>query len=51
MKRYTVRMNCEYATEIEAESPTEAARAAEELDPMDWDSKCWSPILEVEEGI
>ncbi len=47
MQRFTVRTNCEYSIEIEAESEEEALAQAEKLDVDTWE-QAWAP-MEVEE--
>lgn len=44
MKRYEARINVEYVTMIEAESPEKAQQAAAHIDVQDFDAEAWSPV-------
>ena len=48
LKRYTVRLNCEYSTEVSAVNEDSAEALAMDMDVAEWDQAAWS-TPEVEE--
>lgn len=48
IKTYLARLNCEYTIEVEAETPEDAIKKAEQIETDDW-GQAWSTIEIFEE--